>query len=148
MLDAAIIALALRTYRPSVPPARAMHFAGAIARVAADEHDAAVLLTNGERESGWAWRVESCAVEGIGGWGAWGVAGFWGRRFPGGTCGDVDAQARASRAIWWIGERGAGVRVAFGHYVGARRWWDHPEAYRRAGRFYGYLAALQCRCSI
>ncbi len=150
MLDATLIALALQTYRPSVPPPRARYFAGAIARVAADERDAAILLTNGERESGWAYSVESCAIEGIGGWGAWGVAGLWAHRYPGGTCGGVDAQARASRAVWMLGEgwRGGGLREAFGHYIGARHYHDHPEAYRRVGRFYGYLESLACKCSI
>jgi hypothetical protein len=116
--------------------------------VAWSEEDAAVLLANGVRESGWATPVETCAIEGLGGWGAFGVAGLWATRFPGGTCGALETQARASRAVWLAGARwGGGLRIAFGHYVGARRYWDHPEARARVGLFYSYRNMLACRCS-
>ncbi len=152
MLDAAVLAMALESRAPRVPIARAEYLAGAIARVAEDEHEGAVLLTTGDRESWWSRAVERCAIEGIGGWGTFGVAGFWGRRFPGGPCGSIDAQARASRAVWWIGAGYPGgarspLRAAFGRYIGARRYISHPEIGQRVARYYSYRGMIECRCS-
>lgn len=148
MISEITIALALQSRAPRVlSPARVHYLAGAIARIAATEEDAAALLTNGHRESWWSYVVETCAIEGIGGWGTFGVAGFWGRWFPRGTCGPIDVQANASRRIWLAGYR-VELRPAFGHYIGAKRYRTHPEAFRRVALFYSYKAMLQCDCSI
>lgn len=142
MLDAAIIALALETRSPSIPHVRAIYFAGAIARIADDEHEGAVLLTNGLRESRWEYVVETCAIEGLGGWGTWGVAGFWARRYPGGTCGEVDAQARASRAVWGgrSGERGPRAGSL-------RPLHRRPKIPNTSGGLQTHGAILQLRCN-
>lgn len=107
----------------------------------AEVDEAAALIVIGERESAWRVTVGACSVPGLGGWGYFGVAGLWSRRFPGGTCGTPQLQARAALGVLRLGEvhdYGADGSHAvnwawtFGHFIGARAGGRHPEAKRRA----------------
>jgi hypothetical protein len=153
VIPEAVIAAALlgTPSAKGLPPARLEYLASAIAWEADDDIDAAAaLIVIGERESSWRRRVERCAIPGIGGWGAFGVAGFWTRRYPGGTCGSIDAQARAARAIWGWHWRDTGWSAprAFGRYIGATSGARHPEAQHRARLFWTVRAQLECACSV
>lgn len=160
MIAEAVIAAALLG-RPQGPEperapsyfheARLSYLAGAIAAQAGDDLDAAAaLITIGERESSWRVPVERCAVPGLGGWGAFGVARLWLRDFPGATCGPIDRQADGAGAIWGSYYRQSwwSVRGAFGRYIGARERGRHPEARARARIFFAVRAQLECACSL
>jgi hypothetical protein len=134
-----------------LPADRLAYLAAAIAGEAGDDIDtAAALIVNGERESSWRTPVERCSIPGLGGWGAFGVARLWTRRYPGGTCGSIDRQVHASRGIWGWHYRDTGWSVprSFGRYVGARAGGSHPEARARARIFWTVRAQLACACSL
>lgn len=160
MIAEAVIAAALLG-RPQGPePERApssfatdrlAKLADAIADEAGDDLDAAAaLIVNGERESSWRRPVERCSVPGLGGWGAFGVAPLWLPRYPGSTCGPIDAQAHGARAIWsWhFRDTWWSVPRTFGRYIGATDGGRHPEARTRARIFWNVRAQLECACSL
>ena len=142
LISPALVALVIQARAPWVPERRASVLAAAIAASGAETFDdVAALVVIGERESAWRVSVGVCAVPGIGGWGYFGVAGLWSRRFPGGTCGSPQLQARAALGIMRIGA-GRSWRTTFGHYIGAISAGRHPEAIRRARDFEATRALL------
>lgn len=149
-----IVSLAIQARSPMLAPRRADYMASAILYAAGENvDDIAALIVTGERESGWLGFVEVCAVEGLGGWGAFGVSDLWERWYPGGTCGSIGRQARAAQAILtWRPRHPVPAlreepRVMFGRYIGARAGWRHPEAQRRAAIFWTVRDMVICACS-
>ncbi len=154
MLSIYIAAVALQTQAPYVPLPRALYFAAGIveaveARELPDEDEleqTAAAIVNGERESRWRYDVETCKTVGIQGLGTFGVGPLYAGQYPGGTCGPIAWQARASVGILLAGE-GATWRETFGRYIGARSRGRHPEAVRRERVFWRVLQSLKCACS-
>jgi hypothetical protein len=132
MLFETIVATAVATHM-GVSEKRAEYLASAIVyAVGEDVGGAAAMIVNLHAESGGLEIFERCLWPEKGGWGSFGVAWLWEDRFPGATCGPIDVQARAAwKILDW--HQAPSTGVAFGHYIGATKVEQHPEAHRRVG---------------
>lgn len=140
---ATVVASALLSFQPFASDADRV--ADAIVAQTGDNTDsAAFMAATALRESSLRQDVGSCAVEGIGGLGYFGLSEQWGRRR---ACGSPAQQASVAWVAlglmgWGTGEPGHTIRK----WLGATR--ATSEEKRRLGVYWILRERLRCRCSI